>query len=209
MMSRSSADEVSTTTGISLVRSSVFSRRSTSRPPSLGIFMSRRTNFGLPPSLVRKSPSWNRYSRASTPSRTRTTLFRRLPLRRALKVSSASASLSSAKRMSAAVTSSIAFSCWQCKREDGSLVNVALSPYAPAVSGNNPVYDRQSHACAFEFVGAVQTLEDTEQFFHVFHVESHAIVLDGIGAFGCGALRAKGDSRLGRLAAIFERVGYE
>ena len=69
--------------------------------------------------------------------------------------------------------------------------------------------DRQSHARAFEFVGAMQALEDAEQFAHILHAKTHAIVFDGIRAFGATALSTQCNSGLLRFAAILQRVGYE
>ena len=81
------------------------------------------------------------------------------------------------------------------------------APWSILPSAHIPVNDRQSHARTFEFVGAMQTLEDTEQFPHIVHAETHAIVFDDVRALGGAALPAQCNRGLLGFAAIFQCVG--
>src|SRR5882672_4142520 len=95
-MSSSSLDDVSTTTGMSLVRGSARIRCSTSMPSSLGSLRSSRTTAGIVDgSRPACGPVPNRKSTASWPSLATKTLLAILAFRSARSVSSSSFGLSS------------------------------------------------------------------------------------------------------------------
>src|SRR5260221_2090534 len=95
-MSSSSLDDVSTTTGMSLVRGSARIRCSTSMPSSLGSLRSSRTTAGIVDgSRPACGPVPNRKSTASWPSLATKTLLAMLAFRSARSVSSSSFGLSS------------------------------------------------------------------------------------------------------------------
>src|SRR5579884_2424064 len=99
MRSRSSREELSTTTGMRLERESAFSVAKTSMPSTLGSLRSSKTSRGrFSSSQERPSPKIN--SRASAPSRTTLIRFARLCFLRTWSVSSTSAALSSTSRIS-------------------------------------------------------------------------------------------------------------
>src|SRR5215510_4334023 len=52
------------------------------------------------------------------------------------------------------------------------LTHYPLCPNASIVSANDALYNCQTYTGAFKFAFAVQSLEDTEQFVRVFHVET-------------------------------------
>src|ERR1700730_7231969 len=194
---------------MSLVRSSAFRRRKTSIPPSRGILRSSRMSRGWPPRRWLKAPSRNTNSIASTPSRSRTTLLTRLLLRSARVISSASASLSSTSKISTASKSSTLISSGQCEREHRAVVHFAFGPHSSAVSGNDAVDDGKSHAGAGELVDAMQSLEYAEQLSRVVHVETHAVVSDGVVVLGADFATAHLDDGPRRLAAVLDCIGDE
>ena len=67
----------------------------------------------------------------------------------------------------------------EADNECGTLVGNALGGDFATVIFNDFVADRGSHAVAFKFVLAAQTLERFEDFGQVFFVETDAIVLHG------------------------------
>ena len=66
------------------------------------------------------------------------------------------------------------------------MIELCLAPDAAAVTVNNSLNDRQTHAGAFEFGGPVQPLKDAEKFGRILHVETGAVVLDVINDFRIG-----------------------
>src|SRR5580698_6411756 len=103
-------------------------------------------------------------------------LFTTLPLRSALMVSSASASLSSASSISMASKSFTGISFGQCEREHGAAIDFPFGPYPSAVAGDHAMNDGEADSRAAEFVGAMQALEYPEKLLRILHVEADAVV---------------------------------
>src|SRR5882724_9116578 len=206
-MSCSSADEVSMTTGSACVRLSDFRRRSTSIPPSRGIFTSSKISFGCVLSRVLHATDRDTNSSASTPPRTRTKRLTSPPLRRARVVISASGSLSSTSNMSTAPKSSIAHPRRKGEGKHRTAVHFAIRPYAAAMPRHHPLDDGKAHAGAAELVRTMQPLEHTEQFVGVFHIESHPVVPYRVDILGSALPAAHLDPGLRRLAAVLDRIG--
>src|SRR5882724_3037974 len=133
-------------------------------------------SFGCVLSRALHGPSRNTNSSASTPSRTRTKRLTSPPLRRARVVISASGSLSSTSNMSTAPKSSIAHLRRKGEGKHRTAVHFAIRPYAAAMPRHHSLDDGKAHAGAAELVRAMQSLEHTEQFVGVFHIESHPVV---------------------------------
>src|SRR3990172_1303456 len=102
-------------------------------------------------------------SSASAPSLSQVMWFASLPLRSARIASSASAGLSSTRRMSTFSNLSIRSSFRQRKIERGACIHFTLGPDPPAVPEDHPLHDRQTDAGALELLFAVQPLEHLEQ----------------------------------------------
>src|SRR5258705_1405342 len=181
-MSRSSADEVTMTTGIVFVRASDLSRPSTSMPSILGNFRSSRISFGKPLVRALYSPVQKTKSSASAPSFNQIRLLARLFFLRARMVSSASVLLSSTSRISTCCISDNLFSRFlfrmrQRKEKFRTHVKLSFSPHATAVTAYKPMNNRQSYAGPRKFVGAVQALEHAEEFIVILHFETDPVVL--------------------------------
>lgn len=140
-MSQSSRDEVSTTTGILLVRGSDLIRFSTSRPSTLGSFKSSRISLGLF-SILRcaYAPVQKMKSSASAPSRTTSIrLLSLLPLKE-WSANSLSLGLSSTNKISTTV-SVIADITSKGKVERCSFVNFCFGPNATPMTVNDPLHN--------------------------------------------------------------------
>src|SRR5437879_5690662 len=206
-MSRSSRDEVITTTGMRFVRGSGLIRRRTSSPSTLGNFRSRNTTLGAfstpRPAYV---PVAKMNSRASAPSRTRWTRLARFCFRSALSASSASSGLSSTSSISTPVRFMLRSSFrGKGEVEGGAAVDRPLGPHVPAVPLNDPLHDGETHTGALELLGAVKALEDLEQLVGKARVEPHTIVANEVrrrGSLGAPDL----DRRLAHTLAELERV---
>src|SRR5580658_128954 len=144
---------------------------------------------------------------ASTPSRSRITLFTTPPLRSARRTSSASASLSSTNRISIASKSSIPLSPGWREREYRAVVHLAFGPHPSAVPGNHPMHDGESDARAAKLVGAVQALENAEELVRIIHIESDPVVPDRVLILRSDFATADFDARAGLFAAVFDGVG--
>src|SRR6266542_550779 len=183
-MSRSSAEEVSTTTGMVRVRGSPFTRRRTSSPSTRGSFRSRRITLGGS-STRRPSyrPSPNTYSRASAPSRTTCMWFARWLSRNACSVSSMSFGLSSTSRISIGprITGSVIGGfALEAEQERRARAGLRLRPHPPAVPLHDPLDDGEADPGPLILLGPVHPLEHPEQLVRVAHVESDAVVFDEI-----------------------------
>src|SRR5687767_15743331 len=88
----------------------------------------------------------------------------------------------------------------------GASVDGRVGPDAPAVAVDDALYDGQAHAGALIVLGAVQPLEDAEEFIGVLHVKTGAVVFHEIDALPVILPAADLDVRHGPLAAVFERV---
>src|SRR5919109_1807983 len=194
-MSRSSRDEVSTTTGSGRVRGSLLRRRSTSRPSTSGSFRSSSTTLG-PSSRVRPAyaPVPNRKSSASAPSRTTWMRLATWCWAKACTASSTSSGLSSTSRISTgpsgtaagsppsllAPTGVASFAHSEREGEGRAAVDGRLCPHAPAVAVHDALHDRQPDARPLVVLGAVQPLEDAEELVRVARVEAHPVVADEV-----------------------------
>src|ERR1700674_866074 len=175
MTSLSSAEDVSTTTGMPRVRGSPLRRLRTSCPSSLGSFRSNRMSRGISAILlVALGSGPNRNSSASTPSRATWTLFARLAVLKACSVSLTSLGLSSTSRMS--VCSSIMRRPLHGEVERCPSIDRRLGPNAPAVALDDALHDRQADAGAFEILRAMQPLKHAEKLVGILHVEADAVV---------------------------------
>src|ERR1700752_242694 len=170
-MSGSSREDVSTTTGIALVRALLLSCCRTSSPSTLGSLRSKRTTFGVAPSDASAKKSI-----ASAPSRQTCTRFSRLRCFRARSVNSASCALSSTRSISTPLCISTPPRQREVKR--GALIELPFSPDPPAVPRDDPLDDRQADAGAFKVLRAVQALEYAEQLVRITRVEPGAVVAD-------------------------------
>src|ERR1700730_17420380 len=205
MTSRSSLEEVSTTTGIAQVRGSLLMRLRTSWPSSRGSFKSSRMSFGLAGIFWPASDAVpNRNSRASTPSRATCTVFARLAVLKACSVSLTSLGLSSTSRISARGSTMI----WnlRCEVERRAPTDGCFNPDTPAVALDNALDDRQAHASAFEILRAMQSLEYAEQLVGILHVEASAIVADKEDLFVGDFARTDLYDGVGAHACIFESI---
>src|SRR5438128_1355388 len=177
-MSRSSAEEVSTTTGIMRVRSSPLIRRRTSRPSTRGSFKSSRMTLGCSSSgRSAYRPVANTNSRASAPSRTTWTRFPRLCSLKACSVSWTSFGLSSTRSISTARPASLTDVALQREEERRALFGLGLGPDAPAVPVDHSCHDSQPHPGSLVVLRPVHALEHAEQLVGVLHVEPDPIVL--------------------------------
>src|SRR2546422_851232 len=206
-MSRSSRDEVITTTGMRFVRGSVLIRRRTSSPSTLGNFRSRNTTLGAfstpRPAYV---PVAKMNSRASAPSRTRWTRLARFCFRSARSASSASSGLSSTSRISTPVRF-MRPSSFRGKREveRAPAPHRPFGPHAPAVPLYDALHDGETHAGALELLGAVEPLEDLEQLLREPRVEPGPVVADEVRRLGSPGT-ADLDRRLGDMLGELQRV---
>src|SRR4051812_2398992 len=66
---------------------------------------------------------------------------------------------------------------WQGKIEGCALVHFRLRPYFSTVAAEDSLYEREAHAGALEFRGAVKTLENVKEIARVTHVETGTVVL--------------------------------
>src|SRR6266511_3010212 len=212
-MSRSSAEEVSTTTGMVRVRGSPLTRRSTSSPSTSGSFRSRRITLGGSSTRRPSYRPWpNTYSRASAPSRTTCMWFARWLSRNACRVSSMSFVLSSTSRISMGpriAESVIGGSALEAEEERRSRAGLGLRPHSPAVPMHDPLDDGEADPGPLVFLGPVHPLKHPEQLVGVAHVEADAVVLDEIHPM---ALQLPGpdlDHSGGTGSCEFERVGQK
>src|SRR5258706_10320667 len=96
------------------------------------------------------------------------------------------------------------------KIEGGASIHYALGPDPAAMAGHNALNRGQSDTGTLECFWEVQALEHAEQFVHVFHVKTHAIVSDEhhdlilISAYACHL-----DLGLPPSAREFDGVGKE
>src|SRR5262249_41617385 len=67
---------------------------------------------------------------------------------------------------------------YQREIEGCAIVDPAFAPDAPTVALQDAAHRSQADPGALEFIFAVQTLEHTEQFVRVLHVESDAVIFD-------------------------------
>src|SRR5439155_2744437 len=67
---------------------------------------------------------------------------------------------------------------WQRKVERGAAIDRTFRPGAAAVALYDPTDIRQSDPGTLEFIGAVESLKDTEQLVRVLHIEADPIVAD-------------------------------
>src|SRR5581483_2915052 len=194
-----------------LVRGSLLIRRRTSSPSTFGSFRSSSTTLGgrsAPRSAY--SPVAKTNSSASAPSRTRWSLLARFSFFSARTVSSASAGLSSTRRISTASRLMLSSSLRRQREiEDGAAVDHSLGPHAPSVPLHDPLDDREADAGAFELLGAVEALEDPEELARVPHVETRPVVLDEVDRLALPATAADLDHRLGAPARELPGVADE
>src|SRR6266542_465418 len=212
-MSRSSAEEVSTTTGMVRVRWSPLIRRRTSSPSTRGSFRSRRITLGG--SSTRRSayrPSANTNSRASAPSRTTCVWFARWLFRNACSVSSMSFGLSSTSRISMGprITGSlIGGLTLETEQERRPHVGLGFRPHPPAVPIDDSLDDGKADPGPFVVLRSVHPLEHPEQLVGVAHVEPDAVVLDEVHAMALQLPRPDLDHRGGTGSGELQRVGQE
>src|SRR3990172_3263154 len=145
-------------------------------------------------------------SSASAPSLSQVMWFASLPLRSARIASSASAGLSSTRRMSTSSNLSIWSSFRQRKIERGSFAHFALGPDPPAVPGHHAPHDGKADAGSRKLLRRMQPLEHAEKLVVVLHIESGAVVLDAVHALRAVLMAAHLDQRLLALAAELDRV---
>src|SRR3970282_1313459 len=117
-------------------------------------------------------------SSASAPSLTQVMWFASLPLRSARIASSASAGLSSTRRMSTSSNLSIWSSFRQRQTERRSFAHLPPAPAPPAVPGHHAPHDGKADAGSRKLLRRMQPLEHAEQLVVVLHIESGPVVLD-------------------------------
>src|SRR5438477_565822 len=109
----------------------------------------------------------------------------RLCLLKAWSVNSTSFGLSSTSRIS--TICSVIRASIKSKVKCRAFVYFSLGPDAPAVAVDDALHDGQADARAFVILGAVQPLEDAEEFVGILHIETHAVVFDKVDLFlDCG-----------------------
>src|SRR6266480_824551 len=206
-MSFCSFEEVSTTTGMLLVRAAALTRRSTSRPSTFGSFRSSRMTLGacstLRPACC-PSPKMN--SSASAPSRATWMRLVSLLLRKARRASSRSSGLSSTSSISTAFVSFIIQLSFHREIKCGAAIKRGFRPNTTAVTMNNPLHNRQADAGAFKFLSPMQSLEHAEQFVGVLHVKAGAVIGNEIDFFAVIGCRSYFDQRRRAFATVFDRV---
>src|SRR5206468_5282180 len=89
------------------------------------------------------------------------------------------------------------------------LIFRALGPNGATVPADDAMHGGQTNAGAFKFLGAVETLEDTEELIGVFHVEANPVVANEDGGLAIGLEGPDFDHRLGPRAGVFDGVGKE
>ena len=82
--------------------------------------------------------------------------------------------------------------------EGGAFADFRIRAHTAAVPRNDTVHDRHAYARAFEILGLVQALENAEEFWCVFHVESDSVVLHPEQRVAILAFAGDQDLRLGR-----------
>lgn len=78
-----------------------------------------------------------------------------------------------------------------------------------AVAFDDALDDRQADAGAFKFLGAVQALEDAEQFVGVFHIETDAVVADENDGFIVHGAQADFNDGGFARPAVFDGIGKQ
>src|SRR5574341_160874 len=116
--------------------------------------------------------------------------------------------LSSTNKISTACSSMGGLSS-EGKVKRRTVVDRSLGPDAPAMAMNNALHNRQAYTGPFILFGPVQALEHPEQFVHVGHIETGAVVLDKIDVFFLVLLAAHFDDGHGALLGKLERVGEQ
>src|SRR5438552_9025777 len=193
------------TIGRRLVRGSARTRRSTSRPFTLGSFRSRSTTASWssrPPLDLPLEP--RRYSSASAPSRATTTSLRMLFFFSARSVSASSSGLSSTS--STILLSSNGPSLPESEVDGRPLAGSADGPHPSAVPGHDALDGGQTDPDPRELVLAVQTLERPEQLVRVRHLEPRPVVPDKIGPLARLLGETELDPGRGALAGELPRV---
>src|SRR4051812_1593683 len=122
--------------------------------------------------------------------------FATLPLFSAVMVSSASSGLSSTSRISISSNSCIVVAPRKREVEGRPLADAAFGPDAAAVTRNDTVNQRESHARSGKLRSVVQTLEDPEELGCVFRIEPRAVVLNVVGVLALPDVPADDDERL-------------
>src|SRR2546427_536108 len=201
-MSRSSADDVSMTTGIDRVCGSDFKRFNTSNPSTFGSFRSSKMTFGRFESL----PLPKIKSRASSPSRTTSMRFVRLFFFKACNASSTSLGLSSTNRISTGLWF-IGASPFKSEIESGAFIQLRLSPHAATMPVDDTLDDGETDTGPFVFLSPVQALEHAKEFVHVAHVKASAIVFDKVNGFAVSLLARDFNLCDLAFAGVLEGIG--
>src|SRR5213594_3289992 len=201
-MSRSSADDVSITTGIDRVCGSDFRRFNTSNPSTLGSFRSSKMTFGRFESI----PLPKMKSRASSPSRTTSMRFVRLFFFNACNASSTSLGLSSTNRISTGLWF-IGASPFKSEIESGALMQLRLSPHAAAMPVDDALDDGETDTGPFVFLSPVQALEHAKEFVRVAHVKAGAIVFNKVDRFAGSFLATDFNFAQVAFAGVLEGIG--
>ncbi len=95
----------------------------------------------------------------------------------------------------------------EVKGEGGPFVWFGLSPDFSTVAEDDPLYNCEPDACAFEFICPVQALKHTKKLVRVLHVKSRAIVLYEIGLMQL--IPTDFNYRLVPAPRVFHSVGNE
>ena len=74
---------------------------------------------------------------------------------------------------------------------------------------DDTLHNRQAHPCSFVLFGAVQALEDAEEFVYIRHIEAYAVVFDKIDVLPARLATADFDRSHLALAGKFEGIGQE
>src|SRR5712692_4354634 len=179
MISRSSRDEVSMTTGIDRVCGSDFKRFKTSNPSTLGNFKSSKITFGR----LESTPLPKMKSKASSPSRATSIRFVRLFFLKACNASSTSLGLSSTSKISMGLLGFIRVSSVESEVKGRSFIQIGLRPHAAAMPVDDALDYGETDAGPLVFFGAVEPLKDAEKLVRVAHVKASAIVFDKVDGF--------------------------
>src|SRR5579862_315433 len=95
----------------------------------------------------------------------------------------------------------------QGKIESRAVVHSGLGPNATAVSLDNPVNNRQSHARAIKLIGAMKPLENMKQFVGISHLKPGPVVLHEINRLVLNLEPTDFDHSGVAVARILQRVG--
>ena len=94
----------------------------------------------------------------------------------------------------------------QREEECSAAIGFSFGPAAAAMAIDDALNGRETDATSFEFIRRVKTLECSEKFPGVIHVESHSVVPNKIDVFRRAGFVSDFDRRRALLASEFDRI---